>query len=89
MVVTSGASAPRPAGPPSPPTSYADIVERLFAEFEHHYTLGDIVGMVHECRAQRSCSPAAALPELIERLARQRLSTRAPRHVRDERLVVP
>ncbi len=52
MVFTSGASAPRPAGPPSPPTSYADIVERLFAEFEHHYTLGDIAGMVHE--AERS-----------------------------------
>ncbi len=89
MVVTSGASAPRPAGPPSPPSSYAHIVERLFVEFGHHHALGDIAEMVYQCRAQLSCSPAAALPELIERLARQRLSTRAPRHVRDERRVVP
>jgi len=38
--------------------------------------LTDITDMVRECRMQLSSSPVTALPELIERLARQRLSAR-------------
>lgn len=55
--------------------TYADVVERLFAEFEDRYALSTIVAMVQECRAQLSSSPATAMPELLERLARQRLRT--------------
>ena len=53
--------------------SYADVVERLFGEFEDRYPLSVIVDPVQECRAQLSCSPETAMPELLERLGRQRL----------------
>jgi hypothetical protein len=52
---------------------YADLVERLFAEFDDRYELPHIVEVVRQCREQLCCAPEAALPELIERLARQRL----------------
>jgi hypothetical protein len=51
----------------------ADITERLMAEFEDRLTLDVICQVVQGCRADLSCSPPAALPELIDRLARQRL----------------
>lgn len=54
--------------------SYADVVERLFVEFEGRRSLPVIRAMVHECRAELRCSPEVAMPELLERLARQRLS---------------
>ena len=77
MTVTSSPSAPRPEKKQAmPPPSYADAVERLFAEFAHRYSLTDIADTVTECRVQLSGAPAPALPELIERLARQRLITR-------------
>lgn len=55
--------------------SYADIVERLFTEFGGRLALPVITAVVRECRGQLSCSPEAAMPELLERLARQRLRT--------------
>ena len=58
--------------------SYADTVERLFTEFGSRVSLPVITGVVRECRGQLSCSPEAAMPELLERLARQRLRTGAP-----------
>jgi len=61
---------------PDIPDSSADVVERLLTEFADRYALTDITDMVRECRMQLSCSPVTALPELIERLARQRLSAR-------------
>jgi len=54
--------------------SYADLVERLFREFEDHFTLIAIVDVVRECRRQLQGAPPQALPELTERLARQRLT---------------
>ena len=53
--------------------SYADTVECLFAEFEGRLPLPLVSAVVHECREQLSCSPETAIPELLERLARQRL----------------
>jgi hypothetical protein len=53
--------------------SYADLVERLFREFEDHVTLTAIADVVRESRRQLQGSPPHALPELTERLARQRL----------------
>jgi hypothetical protein len=54
--------------------SYADLVERLFREFEDHVTLTAIADLVRESRRQLQGSPPQALPELTERLARQRLT---------------
>jgi hypothetical protein len=53
---------------------YADLVERLFAEFDDQYPLPHIVEVARQCREELCCAPPAALPELIERLARQRLA---------------
>ncbi len=55
---------------------YADVIERLFREFDGTIALPVIVEVTHECRQQLSGSPATAMPELLERLARQRLTTR-------------
>jgi hypothetical protein len=58
--------------------SYADTVERLFTEFRGQVPLPVITAMVHECREQLCSSPETAMPELLERLARQRLTPTAP-----------
>ena len=55
--------------------SYADVVERLLREFEDRFPLTVIVEAVHECRGQLSCVPESAMPEMLERLARQRLNS--------------
>jgi hypothetical protein len=57
--------------------SMADVVERLFREFEDGYALTVIVEVVRECCSQLCCSSPEAMPELVERLARQRLSATA------------
>ncbi len=56
--------------------SYADVIERLFRQFDGVIALPVIVEVTHECRQQLSGSPVAAMPELLERLARQRLTAR-------------
>jgi hypothetical protein len=56
-----------------------DVTERLMAEFEDRLHLDVITGIVHDCRRDLDASPAAALPELVERLARQRLLDASPR----------
>jgi hypothetical protein len=53
--------------------SLVDVIERLFREFEGRCSLTEIVAVVQECRTQLCCSPPSALPELVDRLARQRL----------------
>jgi len=55
-----------------------DVVERLMAEFEDRLDLHDIATVVLGCRDDLDCSPPGALPELIERLAHQRLLTAPP-----------
>jgi hypothetical protein len=55
-------------------SSYADIVERLFREFELNLDLLAIEAVIARCRRDLRGSPALAMPELIERLARERLS---------------
>ncbi len=54
--------------------SFADIVERLFSQFEDAVSLKAIVDTVRESRDQLRGSPVGALPELTERLAYERLS---------------
>jgi len=56
--------------------SLADVTERLFGEFEPRLSLGTIVATVRQCHhdLEGAGTPQPALPELIERLARQRLT---------------
>jgi len=54
--------------------SYCDVTERLFGEFERVQPLPVIAAVVRQCRHDLEGSPPGALPELLERLARQRLS---------------
>lgn len=54
--------------------SYADIVEKLFGEFEGRLSLCAIVDVVNSCRHDLAGSPIGALPELTERLARHRIA---------------
>ena len=57
--------------------SFADMIERLFRQFEDELPLTAIVRVARESRQQLSGSPAGALPELTERLAIERLTTLA------------
>ncbi len=51
----------------------ADVVDRLFAEFENQLALPVISATVLRCRRDLDIAAGPALPELVERLARQRL----------------
>ncbi|MEO6700112.1 MAG: hypothetical protein ABI140_00070 [Jatrophihabitantaceae bacterium] len=55
--------------------SFADMIERLFRQFEDRLPLTTIVRVVRESRDQLRGSPAGAMPELTERLAAERLTT--------------
>jgi len=48
---------------------------RLSLEFAGRLPLALITDTLGECRAQLSTSPETAMPELLERLARQRLTS--------------
>ena len=54
-------------------TSLAGITERLMIEFGDRVQVSTISEIVLECRHDLQGSPVLALPELVERLARQRL----------------
>jgi hypothetical protein len=56
----------------------ARVVERLYREFDL-LPLSAVIEVVAGCLRDIQGSPPGALPELIERLARQRLSELAPR----------
>ncbi|MFL6163026.1 MAG: hypothetical protein ACJ74U_12455 [Jatrophihabitantaceae bacterium] len=58
-------------------SSYADMIERLFFQFESRISLTAIVSVVRDAREQLRGSPPPALPELTERLAFLRLTTLA------------
>jgi hypothetical protein len=51
----------------------ADVTLRLFAEFGARVPLRDVIDTVRGCCRELDAIPDAALPELVERLARQRL----------------
>lgn len=55
--------------------SYADMLERLFSQFEDQLSLTVIVNVITESREHLRGSPVGALPELTERLAIERLTT--------------
>lgn len=58
--------------------SFCDVTERLFGEFERVHRLPVIALVVGQCRVDLEGAPSGALPELVERLARQRLTDLAP-----------
>ena len=47
---------------------------RVYAEFADHTTLAEVLAIVARARNDLDTASAAALPELVERLARQRLA---------------
>ena len=53
--------------------SLADVVDRLLAEFESRLALPVISATVLRSRRELDIAAEAALPEFVERLARQRL----------------
>jgi hypothetical protein len=55
------------------PDLLADVVDRLFAHFEGRLTLPDVHAVVWRCCHELDIVSRPALPELVERLARQRL----------------
>lgn len=56
-----------------------DTVARLTVEFAQHVREEIVRGVVDRGRRDLSGSPINAMPELVERLARQRLLQRLPR----------
>lgn len=71
---TSPALAPL-LGPTGFTSSYAGVVERLSGEFEEQYPFSENLAITSEGRHQQCCTPPLVLPELIERLARYRLTS--------------
>jgi hypothetical protein len=59
---------------PAPDQSVESAVRRLGAEFRGRLRPQLVVGVVRDCRRELGGSPADALPELVERLARYRLA---------------
>jgi hypothetical protein len=59
------------------PKSICDITERLFAEFDHVHPLPTITAAVVRALHDLHGSPELALPELVEGLARYRLTEAA------------
>ena len=54
-------------------TSPIDIAHHLYAEFHNRFSLGQIVAVVRTAEHDLAGTPRDALPELAERLTRQRL----------------
>jgi len=51
-----------------------DVAVRVYADFAEHATLAEVLAVVARSRTDLDTPSAAALPELVERLARQRLA---------------
>jgi hypothetical protein len=56
------------------PDPLATLTDRLYTDYQPGLTHADIDRVVQQCRADLAGTPAPALPELLERLARQRLT---------------
>ena len=51
-----------------------EVVERVYGDFADRATLAEVLAVVARCRDDLDTPSAAALPEMVERLARQRLT---------------
>jgi hypothetical protein len=56
------------------PDPLATLTDRLYTEHQPGLTHADIERIVQQCRTDLAGTPETALPELLERLARQRLT---------------
>jgi hypothetical protein len=54
-----------------------DVAVRVYADFAEHATLAEVPAVIARSRTDLDTPSAAALPELVERLARQRLADHA------------
>lgn len=54
---------------------FDQVVNRLYREFRGRCSRGLVEDLVAVCRSELACSPPDAVPELAERLARQRLQS--------------
>jgi hypothetical protein len=54
--------------------SLNDVVHRLFGEFRSDVSLAAVAITVRRCRRELDVVTGPALPEMVERLARQRLA---------------
>jgi len=66
-----------------------EVTVRVYADFAEHVTLADVPPVIDRCRIDPGTSSAAALLELVERLARQRLADRLERLAPDARVRPP
>jgi hypothetical protein len=51
-----------------------DVAVRVHGDFSEHATLTQVLAIIEGCRRDLDSPSAAAMPELVERLARQRLT---------------
>ena len=58
----------------------ATVTRRLYADFQPDTTMAEVLTTVQQCRHDLDVVTDPALPELVERLARQRLSNRHAAH---------
>jgi hypothetical protein len=56
------------------------VTRRLYADFQPDTTMAEVLTTVQQCRHDLDIVTDSALPELVERLARQRLSNHHPAH---------
>ena len=71
--------------PTAVPADVVEVTERLMAEFEHQLGLHQITRIVASCRRDLAGAAPGPLPELLERLARQRLLDALPGEAPDQR----
>lgn len=53
-----------------------DVTVRVYADFAHRATLAEVLAVIARARNDLDTPSTEALPELVERLARQRLADR-------------
>jgi hypothetical protein len=65
-----------PTGQSLTSQTLASVTRRLYADFQPDTTMAEVRTTVQQCRHDLDVVTDPALPELIERLARQRLNNR-------------
>ena len=54
-----------------------DVVLRVYTDYADQATLAEVLAAITRCRHDLDTASAAALPELVEHLARHRLTNRS------------
>jgi hypothetical protein len=69
-----------PTGQSPTSQALASVTRRLYTEFQPNTTMAEVLTIVQQCRHDLDVVTDPALPEFVERLARQRLSNRHAAH---------